>query len=176
MYNYANPDLIQTPAERNRKGRARPVKWKAPAYAGAGRSGVGGVGHVILGQEEQGDPLLTLALHDLTGLDHLRQERGALLTGDAQLGSDLAAAEALQGVGQVLQNAGLDLGVLPLGLGGLVALGGVALDQLVTEGGQLLHGLFAVKGMAIQLGDGDDGVLDCGDVGDLIHGINPFPV
>ena len=168
MYNYASPDLTQTPAERNRKGRARPVKWKAPACAGAGRSGVGGVGEVVLGQEEQGDPLLALALHDLAGLDQLGQERGALLTGDADLVGDLAAAEALQGVGQELQDAGLDLSVLPLGLGGLIALGGVALDQLLLERGQLL---FDLVGQVA----GQSGVQSI-DVSDLGHGINPFPV
>lgn len=168
MYNYASSDLTETPAERNRKGRARPVKWKALACAGAGRSGVGGVGHVILGQEEQGDPLLALALHDLTGLDHLRQERGALLTGDAQLVGDLAAAETLQGVGQALVDAGLDFRVFPLGLGGLVALGGVALDQLLLESGQLLLDLVGQVA-------GQSSVQSI-DVSDLGHVINPFPV
>jgi len=166
-----------------RNHRARAVKWKAPACAGAGQSGVGGVGHVVLRQQEQRGALVH-ALHDLASGHHLGQEGAGLLAADAQLGGHVAALHALQGVGQELVDARLDLGVLALGLGGLaltLALGSVALGDGRRQGFQLgqdfLGGVRPVTGHGVHVGvDGVDGELDSGNVSHLGHGINPFPV
>lgn len=121
--------------------------------------------HVVLRQQEQRGALVH-ALHDLASGHHLGQEGAGLLAADAQLGGHVAALHALQGVGQEVLDLGLDLGVLALGLGRLVALAGVALHQLLLEGGQLVLDLGGQVGGQ----SGIDGV----DVGNVLHVINPF--
>ena len=129
-------------------------------------------GVILVREGEQADPLL-LGLDDLTRLDQLGQQGGALLTADAHRRGDVTALGA-RGVGQEVLDLGLDALVLALLLGGL-ADGAVALLQRLAQGDELLH---MVSGDALEglvLDGGQDGI-DGGNVGDLgvSHGINPF--
>lgn len=147
---------------------ARPTK-KAPCGAWLGRL-------LAHSPQEEGNPLLAFGLGDLATRHQLGQESGALLAADAQLVGNVTAPLAL-GHGQGVEDLLLDLGVLTLGLGGLVALGGVALLKALAQRNQLFD---VLGGDALErLGvDGGQDSVDGGNVSQLgvSHSFQPFLV
>lgn len=107
----------------------------------------------------KGVVVLTLddTLDDLASLDQLRHDGGHLLRGSVLDGGD-EGAQVSDGVGHThlhgLGNLVADVGIGDLRLGRLVRLGGVALDEAVTQGRQALN-LLGSQGRGIGDGGGE---------------------